>query len=147
MEKATEIVRQIKEKKTRAVEVLERHLKIIKEKDGKIGAFLEVFTQSAMAQARVIDEKAAKGLPLGRLAGVPVAIKDNMLYKGHRTTCGSKILEGYIAPYTATAVQNLIDEDAIIIGRANMDEFAMGSSTENSAFQLTRNPANTDYVP
>ncbi len=147
MEKATEIARQVKEKKISAAAVLESHLKTIKEKDGKIGAFLEIFENSAMAQARAVDEKAAKGLPLGRLAGVPVAIKDNMLYKGHKTTCGSKILEGYVAPYTATAVQNLIDEDAVIIGRTNMDEFAMGSSTENSAFKPTRNPANTDCVP
>ena len=147
MKKATEIVRQVKGKKIRAAEVLERHLKIIKEKDAKIGAFLEVFSESAMAQARAVDEKAARGVPLGHMAGVPVAIKDNMLYKGHRMTCGSKILEGYIAPYTATAVQNLIDSDAVIIGRTNMDEFAMGSSTENSAFKRTRNPADTDCVP
>ena len=147
MEKATEIVRQVKEKKITAEEILKRHLKIIKEKDGKIGAFLEVFQESALALARAVDKKAARGEPLGQLAGVPVAIKDNMLYKGHRMTCGSKILEGYIAPYTATAVQNLIDADAVIIGRANMDEFAMGSSTENSAFRKTLNPENTDYVP
>ncbi len=147
MEKATEIVRRIKEKKTGAVEVLENYLRIIKEKDGKIGAFLEVFVESALAQARAVDEKAARGLPLGRLAGVPAAIKDNMLYKGHQMTCASKILEGYISPYTATAVQNLIDEDAVIIGRANMDEFAMGSSTENSAFKRTRNPVCPEYVP
>ncbi|MEI7482512.1 MAG: Asp-tRNA(Asn)/Glu-tRNA(Gln) amidotransferase subunit GatA, partial [Elusimicrobiota bacterium] len=146
-EKATEIIRQVKEKKISAVAVLEHHLKIIKEKDGKIGAFLEIFENSAMAQARAVDEKVIKGLPLGRMAGVPVAIKDNMLYEGHKTTCGSKILEGFIAPYTATAVQNLINEDAVIIGRANMDEFAMGSSTENSAFKRTRNPVSTDCVP
>ena len=147
MEKAADIVRLVKGRAVKAVEVLERRLKVINEKDGAIGAFLEVFTESAAAQARAVDEKAAKGLPLGRLAGVPVAIKDNMLYKGHRMTCASKILEGYIAPYTATAVQNLIDSDAVIIGRTNMDEFAMGSSTENSAFRKTRNPVNTDHVP
>ncbi|HBW22090.1 MAG: aspartyl/glutamyl-tRNA amidotransferase subunit A [Elusimicrobia bacterium GWA2_56_46] len=147
MEKATEIVSQIKGKKITAVEVLNRYLRTIKEKDGEIRAFLEVFSESAAAQARAVDEKAAAGLPLGRLAGVPVAIKDNMLYKGHKASCASKILENYISPYTATAVQNLIDADAVIIGRTNMDEFAMGSSTENSAFRPTRNPADTSRVP
>jgi aspartyl-tRNA(Asn)/glutamyl-tRNA(Gln) amidotransferase subunit A len=147
METAADIARQVREKQATAVEVLKRHLRTIKEKDREIGAFLEVFEESAMNSAKAIDEKASRGLPLGRLAGVPAAIKDNMLYKGHRMTCASKILENYVAPYTATAVQNLLDADAVIIGRTNMDEFAMGSSTENSAFKLTKNPANTEYVP
>jgi len=145
--KATEIVKQVKDKKIKAVEILERHLKIIKERDPEIGAFLEVFGDSAMKAAGAVDEKSAKGLPLGNMAGVPVTIKDNILYKGHRCSCASKILEGYVAPYTATAVRNLINADAVIIGRTNMDEFAMGSSTENSAFKPTRNPADTTRIP
>lgn len=144
---AVETVKLITEKKLTAAGALEQRLKLIKEKDGAIGAFLEVFEASARAQAAAIDAKACAGQPLGRLAGVTVAIKDNMVYAGHHMTCASKILEGYVAPYTATAVQRLLDEDAIIIGRANMDEFAMGSSNENSAYQLTKNPVNTAYVP
>jgi len=144
---AAETVKLVNKKKLTALTALENCLKSIKERDGEIGAFLEVFENSARAQAAAVDAKAATGKPLGSLAGVPVAIKDNMAYAGHRMTCGSKILEGYVSPYTATAVQRLIAEDAIIIGRANMDEFAMGSSTENSAYKKTRNPVNTAYVP
>ena len=144
---AAETVKLVNQKKLTALTALENCLKAIKERDGEIGAFLEVFENSARAQAGAVDAKAAAGRPLGSLAGVPVAIKDNMAYAGHRMTCGSKILEGYVSPYTATAVQRLIDEDAVIIGRANMDEFAMGSSTENSAYKKTKNPVNTAYVP
>ncbi|HAH32866.1 MAG TPA: Asp-tRNA(Asn)/Glu-tRNA(Gln) amidotransferase GatCAB subunit A [Elusimicrobia bacterium] len=144
---ATETVELVKGQKLTASAALETCLKVIDERDGEIGAFLEVFTDSARAQAAAVDIKAASGRKMGLLAGVPVAIKDNMAYAGHRMTCGSKILEGYISPYTATAVQRLIDEDAVIIGRANMDEFAMGSSTENSAYQKTKNPVNPAYVP
>ena len=144
---ALETVKRISEKKVKAAEVLEERLKLIKEKDGGIGAFLEVFEATARAQAAAVDRKLASGGKPGRLAGVPVAIKDNLLYAGHRMSCASRILEGYVAPYTAAAVQHLIDEDAVILGRTNMDEFAMGSSTENSAFQKTRNPADTARVP
>jgi len=144
---AAETVKLVKGKKLTASAALETCLKAINERDGEIGAFLEVFENSARAQAAAVDAKAASGGKLGLLAGVAVAIKDNMAYKGHRLTCGSKILEGYVSPYTATAVERLIDEDAVIIGRANMDEFAMGSSTENSAYKKTKNPVNTAYVP
>ncbi|OGR42986.1 MAG: glutaminyl-tRNA synthase (glutamine-hydrolyzing) subunit A [Elusimicrobia bacterium GWA2_61_42] len=144
---AKEISKAIAGKKTTAAEVLESRLKLIKERDGEIGAFLEVFGETARAGAAAVDRKIAAGGRPGRLAGVPVAIKDNLLYSGHRMTCASRILEGYVAPYTATAVQRLLDEDAVIVGRTNMDEFAMGSSTENSAFKRTRNPANPDCVP
>jgi aspartyl-tRNA(Asn)/glutamyl-tRNA(Gln) amidotransferase subunit A len=144
---ATEIARQVKEKKIKAVEVVEQCLKIIKEKDSQINAFLEVFEEESVQKARHIDDKIARGKNPGKLAGVPVAIKDNMLYEGHIMTCASKILNGYVCPYNATVVQKLIDEDAIIMGRTNMDEFAMGSSTENSAYKKTKNPANYECVP
>ncbi len=147
MKTAVEIASGVAGKKFRAADVLEERLKLINEQDAEIGAFLEVFAETARVQAAAVDAKIAAGGKPGRLAGVPVAIKDNMLYAGHRMTCASKILEGYIAPYTATAVENLIREDAVIIGRTNMDEFAMGSSTENSAFRKTRNPVNTSCVP
>lgn len=144
---AIDIAKQVKQKKITALEVLERCLKTIKEKDAEIGAFLEVFEKSAASQAKAVDEKVASGKTPGKLAGVPVAIKDNLLYYGHKMTCASRILENYISPYTADSVRRLINEDAVIIGRTNMDEFAMGSSTENSAFKKTKNPANAAHVP
>lgn len=115
--------------------------------DKKIGAFLETYNEEALAAARRIDEMKTNGEDLPRLAGVPIAIKDNLCYAGHTTSCGSKMLEDYTATYTSTAVQRLIDAGAIIIGRTNMDEFAMGSSTETSYFQKTRNPVDPDRVP
>ena len=116
-------------------------------KGANLGAFLEVFEQEALQRADAIDQKAAKGCKLGRLAGVPVALKDNLLYDGHAMTCGSKILQGYKAVYNATVVEKLLAEDAVLVGRTNMDEFAMGSSCENSAYQPTRNPADPERVP
>lgn len=117
----------------------------IKEGNAKINAFLEIFEQSALAQARAIDAKDPS--QRGKLAGVCVAIKDNILYKGHTASCASKMLENYKAPYNAFVVERLLAEDAIIIGRTNMDEFAMGSSNENSAFGPVKNPLDLERVP
>jgi aspartyl-tRNA(Asn)/glutamyl-tRNA(Gln) amidotransferase subunit A len=133
--------------KSTAREITESVIADIAARDGELGAFLEVFVTRALAQADKLDADRAAGKELGPLAGVPIAIKDNMLYAGEHASSASKILENYISPYTATAVQRLIDAGAIIIGRTNMDEFAMGSSTETSAFQLTRNPWNTKKIP
>ncbi len=130
-----------------AVGVVESTLADIKKRDGEIHAFLELFDEAALAQAKKIDEMKKKGEDLPSLAGVPVAIKDNMLYAGHVASSGSKILAEYKSAYTATAVQRLIDAGAIIIGRTNMDEFAMGSSTETSAFGNTMNPWDKKKVP
>jgi aspartyl-tRNA(Asn)/glutamyl-tRNA(Gln) amidotransferase subunit A len=115
--------------------------------DPKLHAFLMSFPDRAMAQARAIDARLAKGDKVGPLAGVPVALKDNMCLDYGRTTCGSRILENYESPYNGTAVQKLIDAGAVIIGKTNMDEFAMGSSCEHSAFGPTRNPWDIDRVP
>jgi aspartyl-tRNA(Asn)/glutamyl-tRNA(Gln) amidotransferase subunit A len=112
----------------------------------ELNAFLEVFEDSAREQARLVDQKIAAGTQ-GRLAGMIIGIKDNLCYKGHNVSASSKILRGFESLFTGTAVQRLIDEDAIIIGRLNCDEFAMGSSNENSAFGPVRNPLNTDKVP
>lgn len=145
--KAISIAQKVRSGQIKAVDITREYLDRIKEKDGNINAFLEVFNKSALKKAEEVDLKASQGKPLGMLAGVPVAIKDNMLYKNHKMTCASKILENYISPYTATVVEKLLKEDAVIIGRTNMDEFAMGSSTENSAFMKTKNPLNTQCVP
>src|ERR1051326_3257116 len=115
--------------------------------DGDIKAFLALCTERAMDEARRLDERIASGETLEPLAGVPVAIKDNMVVKDLPTTCASRVLEGYTAPYTATAVERLRSAGAIIVGKVNCDEFAMGSTTENSGFQITRNPHNLDRVP
>ncbi|MEF3280530.1 MAG: Asp-tRNA(Asn)/Glu-tRNA(Gln) amidotransferase subunit GatA [Elusimicrobiota bacterium] len=129
------------------VEKIERYIKKIKEEDGKIKAFIEIWEKDAIEQAEKIESEIKNGRKPKKLYGYIVAIKDNMLYEGKNITAASKILENYKSPYTATAVQRIIDSDGIIIGRTNMDEFAMGSSTENSAYFKTRNPHNLDYVP
>ena len=147
MNKAILIARKVKSGEIKAVDIIKKYLERVKEKDKKINAFLEVFNASSLEKAKEIDLKIKQGKPVGKLAGVPVAIKDNILYKNHRMTCASKILANYVSPYSATAVEKLLDEDAVIIGRTNMDEFAMGSSTENSAFKNTKNPLNEEYVP
>src|SRR5260221_8335410 len=129
-----------------AVAVAEEALARIAASDVAIGAFLEVTAPLALAEARTADARVAAGETLA-LAGVPLAIKDNMWVEGRTATCGSKILQGYRPPGDATAIARLRREGAIFIGRANMDEFAMGSSTENSAFQTTRNPWDRERIP
>ncbi|MFH0912000.1 MAG: Asp-tRNA(Asn)/Glu-tRNA(Gln) amidotransferase subunit GatA [Planctomycetota bacterium] len=119
---------------------IERH-------DKTIRAFLQVDAQGALAAAEAVDQKVAQGRPVGRLAGVPVAVKDNLCIEDGSASCASRILEDYRPPYTAHVVDRLRAEDAIILGKTNLDEFAMGSSTENSAFGPTRNPWNTSCAP
>lgn len=127
------------------VSILESYLaKIEANKD--LNAFLEVFSESAMQQAILVDEKIKNG-SAGRLAGMVVGIKDNLCYKNHKVSAASKILSGFESLFTGTAVQRLIDEDAIIIGRLNCDEFAMGSSNENSAFGPVKNSLDPSKVP
>jgi aspartyl-tRNA(Asn)/glutamyl-tRNA(Gln) amidotransferase subunit A len=127
------------------VSILENYLGAI-QKNKHLNAFLEVFEESALEQAKKIDLKIKEGTA-GKLVGMVVGIKDNLCYKNHRVSAASKILEGFEALFTATAVERLIAEDAIIIGRLNCDEFAMGSSNENSAFGPVRNARNTKMVP
>jgi aspartyl-tRNA(Asn)/glutamyl-tRNA(Gln) amidotransferase subunit A len=115
--------------------------------DTRVRAFLHVDREYALAKARLVDSKRAIGEPLGKLAGVPVAIKDVLCQAGHPTTCGSKILQQFVPPYDAFVVRKLIEADAVLIGKTNMDEFAMGSSTENSAYQATRNPWDLERIP
>lgn len=142
-----EIITAIQNGTKTAEEITRYYLAQIAEKNAQINAFVEVFEQDALAQAKAVDAKKARGEQLGALAGVPVAIKDNILYEGHKATCCSKMLENYTAAYTATVVEKLIAADAVIIGRTNMDEFAMGSSNQTSICGVVHNPVDLTRVP
>lgn len=135
------------EKTVSAKEILSAHLKHAKNLDGDIKAFTCFTEERAKKQAEKIDAMIASGEPLPALAGIPVAIKDNICVADYPTTCSSKILENFIAPYEATVAQKLDQAGALFIGKTNMDEFAMGSSTENSAYKKTANPWSLDRVP
>ena len=119
----------------------------IKELNPQINAFVEVWPEEALRRADEIDARRARGEKLGPLAGVPVGIKDNILYKGHKATCCSKMLANYVAPYNSTVVNKLLAADAVIVGRTNMDEFAMGSSNQTSVYGPAHNPVDFDRVP
>ena len=125
-------------------EIVHSFLQRIEEVEPKVDAFLYVAKEESLKRAREIDEKKISG---GMLSGIPVGIKDNISVKGMQNTCASKFMEGYIAPYDATVVTKLKEEGAIILGKLNMDEFAMGSSTEHSAFKITHNPHDLERVP
>ncbi|HXO16814.1 MAG TPA: Asp-tRNA(Asn)/Glu-tRNA(Gln) amidotransferase subunit GatA [Candidatus Dormibacteraeota bacterium] len=143
---AAEIADDVRSKRVSAVELAEATLAHVNAVDGELGAYLTVLPDAARRHAARVDERVRAGEQLP-LAGVPLAVKDNMCLDGTRTTCGSKILERWIAPYTATAVARLLDAGAVPIGKANCDEFAMGSSCENSALGVTRNPYDLTRVP
>ncbi|MBI5022638.1 MAG: Asp-tRNA(Asn)/Glu-tRNA(Gln) amidotransferase subunit GatA [Candidatus Magasanikbacteria bacterium] len=142
----TSIHNLIMKKQLSCQELVKSYLDKIKKDDGKIHAFLEVWSDEVMAKAKKVDAKIAKKEKIGLLEGILIALKDNLLYKNHLASSGSKILEKYIASYSATAVKKLEDVGAIFIGRTNMDEFAMGSSTENSAYGPTKNPRDLSQV-
>jgi aspartyl-tRNA(Asn)/glutamyl-tRNA(Gln) amidotransferase subunit A len=144
---AVEIARRVAARDITAEAVTREHLDRIAQRDAGLDAFLAVTADRALAQARGIDAAIAAGATPGPLAGVPVAIKDLLDIEGTVTTCGSRILEGYRPPFTATAVARLEAAGAVVVGKTNMDEFAMGSSTENSAYKVTRNPWDRTRVP
>ena len=137
----------IQERKTTSMALVESHYERIQKEDSAIGAFLTLTKERAMEQADRIDRMAAEGKPLPPLGGVPVAIKDVMCTRGVRTTAGSKILENFVPPYDCTAVARLEAAGAVVLGKLNCDEFAMGSSNENSAYHPVRNPRDTSRVP
>lgn len=143
---ALELAKAIQNRKYTAREVVLHYINRIEKYDGKIGSFITVCKEDAIKQAEEIDRKIQKGEILSSLMGVPVAIKDNILTKGIKTTAASKMLEAYTPIYNATVIDKIINAGLIIIGKTNMDEFAMGASTENSAFSSCANPHNTDMV-
>jgi aspartyl-tRNA(Asn)/glutamyl-tRNA(Gln) amidotransferase subunit A len=147
METVAKVAESIRKGERRAVEVAEATLKRIEEKDASLKAFLSVSKDELLAQARAVDEKRARGEKLGPLAGVPIALKDALCTRGIVTTAASKILEGWKPPYDATVVARLRAADAVIPGKTNLDEFAMGSSNENSAYGPTKNPHDPTRSP
>lgn len=130
----------LKKKEFSALELCKAYLDKIKERDREIFAFLTINAEKALSQAKKIDDLISQKKAISQLAGIPLVVKDNILVEDIKCTAGSKILENYIAPYDATVIKKLRDQNAIFLGKTNLDEFAMGSSTENSAFGVTRNP-------
>lgn len=131
----------------RCVDVAEAYLERVAALDAQVGAFLSVDRDWALQQAEAVDRKRAAGQRVGLLGGLPIAVKDVLCTAGRRTTCGSRMLENFLPPYDAHVIERLQQADAVLIGKTNMDEFAMGSSTENSAFQKTRNPWDLERTP
>lgn len=144
---AVELSAAIKQGKVTAVDAMAAVLSRIDERERDINAYITIDREQALKAAAAVQEKIEKGELNGVLAGVPVAVKDNLCTEGMRTTCSSKILENFVPTFSAEAVVNLEKAGAVVIGKTNMDEFAMGSTTETSAYGVTRNPWNTDHVP
>jgi aspartyl-tRNA(Asn)/glutamyl-tRNA(Gln) amidotransferase subunit A len=142
-----ELHRQLIRKERSAVEITQEALDRIQALEPKLHSFLSVTSEHALEQARQVDAKIAAGEEIGLLAGIPIGIKDNMCTKGIRTTCSSRILENFVPPYESTVTQKLKDAGAVMVGKTNLDEFAMGSSTETSAYQVTANPWDLSRVP
>ena len=144
---ALEMADALSQGKTSSVELTQAHLDRISAVDKDVKAFLHVDTEGALAQAQAVDKKRASGEKLSPLAGIPLALKDVLVQKGIPTTCGSKMLEGWRPPYDSTVVTRLKENGIVILGKTNMDEFAMGSSTENSAYGPTHNPWDLTRIP
>ena len=143
---ALEYVQEVQNGNISSEDFVAKTLEQINKVDEKLHAFLSV-NNDAINQARIIDKKIKSGEKIGSCFGMPISIKDNMCIKDSKTTCGSKMLEDYVAPYDATVITKLKQQDAIFIGKVNLDEFAMGLTTEFSAFGPSKNPWNTEFVP
>jgi aspartyl-tRNA(Asn)/glutamyl-tRNA(Gln) amidotransferase subunit A len=144
---ASELLRSLELRTVSSAELTKAYLDRIQSLDGRIGAFLRVSADQALRSAAEIDARRAQGKAVGRLAGLPIAVKDIFCAQGEVTMCASRMLEDFRAPYDATVIARLRAADAVLIGRTNMDEFAMGGATENSAFQLTHNPWDLERTP
>lgn len=144
---AHELHEMLTEKKISATELTKDLFERIDEKESEIGAYLEITKSQALETAKLVDEKISRGETISALEGIPCAIKDNICTKGIKTTCASKILENFVPPYDATVMKKLNAQNAVILGKANLDEFAMGGSTENSAYHITKNPHDLSRVP
>ena len=144
---ATQLAQLLQTGQVSARDVTEAFCDRIEAVEGKVNAFLDYDRGHALEQADTVDRRRAAGETLGSLAGIPVAVKDLMCAKGRPTTCASKVLESFVPPYNAHVIDRLCQQDAVLIGRTNMDEFAMGSSTENSAFKITGNPWDLTCIP
>ena len=144
---ALELAEKIKQRQISVLDGVKTVFAKIEKKENRIHAYLDIYKKEAYARARQVEKGIAEGIYTGPLAGVPVAVKDNICVKGKKTTCASRMLENFVPPYQAEAVSRLEQAGMIVIGKTNMDEFAMGSTTETSAYGITRNPWNTDHVP
>ena len=142
-----ELIEKIKNKELTATDITKAYVDRIKEKEPQIEAFVTTLTDGALAEAEEIDKSIKNGKIEGEFAGIPIGIKDNICTKGIKTTCSSKMLENFISPYSATVIEKLNSNNMINLGKLNMDEFAMGGSTETSYFKKTKNPWNIDKVP
>lgn len=147
METSSDLLARLNSGDVSSVQLTRDCLDAIQSGDGRIGAFLSVDSDSALATAADVDRRRRAGERVGRLAGLPVALKDNICTRGWTTTCASRMLQNFVPPYDAHVIERLRQEDAVLIGKTNLDEFAMGSSTENSALKRTVNPWNAEYVP
>ena len=142
-----ELVEKLKNKELTSEEITKAYIDRINDKEKDVNAFVTTLCNEALEKAKEIDSKREAGEKVSNFAGIPVGIKDNICTKGIRTTCSSKMLEDFIAPYNATVTEKLLKEDLIDLGKLNMDEFAMGAATEYSYFKKTSNPWNLNCVP
>lgn len=144
---ALQLAEKIKQKQISVQDAVKHVFDQIEKNEPKIHAYLDTYKKEAFARAKQVEKGIADGTYTGPLAGVPIAIKDNICIKGKKTTCASRILENFVPQYNAEVIDRLESAGLVVIGKTNMDEFAMGSTTETSAYGITRNPWNTEHVP
>ena len=142
-----ELVEKLEKKELTSEEIVKAYKERINEKENDVQAFISLYLDEAESKAKEVDQKRKEGEKLSKFAGIPIGIKDNICVKNTKTTCASKMLENFVSPYDATVIEKLDNENIISLGKLNMDEFAMGSSTENSAMKVTHNPWNLNKVP